>query len=138
MGSEKAWYWIAVGVLALLVSNHFAARYEGEVRCLASRSLAVIEQVSGPATHLMARAEMMLGRGDARFSQAQATLARAQSRMASVQATIARREADFARFEAGHARMEAMQEFSGAVVCPRQRLRIVIPATRVIPSSGTI
>lgn len=138
MGSEKAWYWIAVGVLALLVSNNFAARHEGEIRCLARRSLSIIEQVSGPATHLMARAEMVLGRSDARFAQAQATVARAQARMASVQATIACREAAFARLQAERDRMEAMQEFSGAVICPRRNLRIVIPEMPAIRTDGTI
>jgi hypothetical protein len=138
MGSEKAWYWIAVGVLALLVSNNFAARHEGEIRGLASRSLNILEQVSGPATHLMARAEMVLERGGGRFAQAQATLARAQSRMASVQATIACREAAFARLQAEHDRLAAIQELRGAVFCPRQNLRIVIPRMPAMRTDGTI
>ena len=138
MGSEKAWYWIALGVLALLVSNHFAARYEGEIRCLASRSLAAAEQVSGHATHFTAMAEAMLGRGDARFARAQATLARAETRVASVQAAIACREAAFARLQAERDRMTAMQELSGAVICPRQNLRIVVPELPAIQPHGTI
>jgi len=138
MGSEKAWYWIAVGVLALLVSNNFAARHEGEIRCLASRSLNIMERVSGPATHLLARTEMVLERGDGRFAQAQATLARAQSRMASVQATIACREAAFARLQAEHERLAAIQELRGAVICPRQNLRIVMPRMPAMGTDGTI
>jgi hypothetical protein len=138
MGSEKASYWIAVGVLALLVSNNFAGRHEGEFRCLASRSLAAIEQVSGHATYFTAMAETMLGRGETRFARTQTTLARAQARMESVQATIACRAAAFARLQAEHERMAAMQELGGAVICPRQNLRIVIPEMPAMGTRGTI
>jgi hypothetical protein len=127
MGSEKALYWMAVGVLALFVSNNFAARHQGEFRCLASRSLAAVEEFSGHTTRFMATAEMMLGRGESRFARTQTTLARAQARLASVQATIICREAAFARFPAQHDRIAAMQEWRSAVVCPRQNLRIAIP-----------
>src|SRR5271167_3811814 len=56
---EKAAYWIAVGVLALFVANHFASRYENEARCLTSQSLAAVEQLSGQATRVMAMTETM-------------------------------------------------------------------------------
>lgn len=138
MGSEKASYWIAVGVLALFVSNNFAARHESEIRCLASRSLAAVEQVSGHAAHFTAMAEMLLGRGDTGFARTQATLARAQARLASVQAAIDSKQAAFARLRAEHDGMAAMQEFRGAVICPRQNLRIVIPEIPPMRTDGTI
>ena len=72
---EKAAYWMAVGVLALLVSNHLAGRYEDGARRLASQSLAAVEQVSGQATRVMATAEMMLGGGQVRFVRAQNAMA---------------------------------------------------------------
>ena len=75
MGSEKAWYWIAVGALALFVGNNFAARQKDGVRCLASRSMAAVEQVSGGANRLMAMAEMMLGRGETHFARTQTAVA---------------------------------------------------------------
>jgi len=127
MGSEKALYWMAVGVLALFVSNNFGARHQGDIRCLASRSLAAVEQLSGHTTHFIAMAEMMLGRSESRFARTQTALARAQDRLASVQATFICREAAFAQLQAQHDRMAAMQEWRGVVVCPRQNLRIVIP-----------
>lgn len=115
MGSEKARYWMAVGVLALFVSNNFAARHEDEVRCLASRSVAAVEQVSGHATRLMAMAEMMLGRGEIRFVRTQTAMAGAQARLASVQSVIARHEAALARVQAGHARMVEMEQLRGRI-----------------------
>jgi hypothetical protein len=135
MGSEKAWYWIAAGVLALFVSNDFAARHQGDVRCLASRSLAALEQVSGHAPRLMAMAEMMLGRSETCFVQTQTKLARVQTRLASAQTVIASHEAAFARLQSEHARMVAMERLNRAVVCPRTDLRIVMPA---LPRDGTI
>jgi hypothetical protein len=130
MGSEKTTYWIAVGVLALLVSNNFVIRHEDGVHELASRSLAAIEQVSGHATRFMAVAEMTFGKGGARFAQTQTTLACAQTRLASVQGILASHEAALARVEAEHARISAMQQIRGPVICPRQRLRMGIQPLR--------
>jgi hypothetical protein len=90
---EKAAYWIAVGVLALFVTNHFAGRYENEARCLASQSLAAVEQVSGQATRFMAMTETMLGQGEAHFVRTQTMVACAQTRLASMQTVIASHEA---------------------------------------------
>lgn len=132
---EKAGYWMAVGVLALLVSNHFAARAGDGVRCLASRSLATVERVAGDATRFMATAETMLGRGGIGFAQTQTTLACAQTRLASVQSVMAQHEAAFARAEAERARMVALRQLRGPLVCPRERLKMVTPLTT---AAGTI
>jgi outer membrane protein TolC len=137
MGSEKAWYWIAVGVLALFVSNNLAARHEGEVRCLAGRALAAVEQVSGHASQFGAMAEMMLGRGETGFAQTQTTLARAQGRLASVQAVIAQHEAAFARIQGENDQIITMQ-LGRTLVCPRQNLRLVTPELPLIRTDGTI
>ena len=127
MVSAKAGYWIAVGVLALFVSNHVAGRYENEGRCLANRALAAVEQVSGNATGLMASAEMMLGRGETHRAGVQTRLACAQTRLTSVQAVIASHEATLARVESERVQAMALEQFRGAVVCPRQNLRMSLP-----------
>ena len=124
---EKAAYWIAVGLLALFVTNHFAGRYENEARCLTSQSLAAVEQLSGQATRFMAVTETMLGQGETHFAQTQTMVACAQTRLASMQTVIASHEAVLARVQAEHARIEALQQLRGIVVCPRQNLRIVMP-----------
>ena len=127
MAFEKVGYWIAVGVLVLVMSNNFVVRHEDDVRALASRSLAAVEQVSGHATRFMAVAEMMLDKGEARFAQTQTTLACAQTRLASVQSMLASHEAGLARIEAERARIAAMQQLGASVICPRERLKIVMP-----------
>jgi len=138
MAFEKVGYWIAVGVLALIASNNFAVRHENDVRALASRSLAAVEQISGHAARLMAVAETMLDKGGARFAQTETTLACAQTRLASVQSMLASHEASLARVEAEHARMAAMRQLGASVICPRENLRIVIPERPAMRADGTI
>jgi hypothetical protein len=127
MISAKASYWIAVGLLALFVSNHLAARYENNARCLASHSLAAVEQVSGQATRFMATAEMMFGRGETHFVRAQNAMACAQTRLASVQTILASHEAALAKVQAQRERLMDLQRLRGMIVCPRQNLRMAMP-----------
>jgi hypothetical protein len=124
---EKAAYWIAVGVLALFATNHFAGRYEDEGRRLASQSLTAVEQLSGEATRFMAMTEAMLGRGENHFDRSQTMVACARTRLASVQTVLASHEAALARVQAEHARIEALQQLRGTIVCPRQNLRMSLP-----------
>ena len=138
MASEKAWYWIAVGVLALFVSNNFLARHEGSVRCLADRSLAAVERISSHADRFVAMAEMMLGRGETGFARTQTAVARAQTRMASVEAAMARQQAACARVQAAQARMMVAERMNRAVICSRPTVRLNIPQPPRLPGDGTI
>jgi hypothetical protein len=136
MVSEKVSYWMAVGVVALVASNHFAARHGEDIRCLADRSVAAMESVAGPASRLMATAEMMVGRSETRFVRTQSVLAQAETRLASVQTEIECHEAAFARMQAEQARAVAIRELHAAVICPRANVRMVAP--RSIHTDGTI
>jgi len=127
MISAKTSYWMAVGVLALFVSNHLAGHYENEVGRFASRSIVAVEQISGQATRLMASAEMMLGGGGSRFVRAQNAMACAQTRLASVQTMLASHEAAMARVQAEHEQLVDLQQLRGTIVCPRQNLRMAMP-----------
>lgn len=138
MASEKAWYWIAVAVLAVFAINNFAARHRNEVHCLASRSLAVIEQVSGQGTRVIEMAETMLRRGEPRFDHTQLALDSVQTRLASAQCVLARHQATLAWVQAEHARMEAMQHLRSTMILPRQDLRMAIPELPSMRTDGTI
>jgi hypothetical protein len=127
MISAKAGYWMAVGILALFVSNHIAGRYVNEGRCLADRSLAAVERVSGSATRYLATVETMLGRGETHLAGVQTRLACAETRLASVQTVIASHQAAMARVEAERAQMMALEQLRGTVICPRQNLRMSLP-----------
>jgi hypothetical protein len=127
MISERAFYWIAVSVLALFAGNHLAVRHESNVQCLVSRSVAAAEHVAGSASRFMATAETLLSQSGTRFAPAQTTLACAQTRLASVQSMIAQHEAALARVQAEHARIDAMRQLTASVLCPREHLRMVTP-----------
>jgi len=135
MDSEKAWYWIALAVLAVFTANNFAVRHRDDARCVASRSVAAIEQVSSHATRVMAIAETLLGRSEARFDHSQMALAGVQARLSSAQCVLARHEAALARVQAQHSRLLAMQQLRSTVICPRQNLRMAVPQP---PPDGTI
>ena len=138
MASEKALYWIGVGLLALFVGNHVALRHPDQVRCVLHASLSGNEQWSGHASQMMAAAEMLLGQGDSTFNHAQTAVDSLQTRLASAQCAFARHQSAFARPQAEHARIEAMQQLRSQTICPRQSLRIVIPDRSSMPHDGTI
>ena len=116
---EKTAYWMAVGVLALVVSNNLASRHGLKMGSLPNRSFAAVEQVAGDATGLVGTAEEMLGRAGTHFARSQSALACLQTRLASVQSGIAQREAVLARVQARRARIVAMQQLRGTALCSR-------------------
>jgi hypothetical protein len=134
MASEKAMYWMAVGILALFMGNHLVSKYEGN--CLANKARAAVERISGQATHLMAMAEVAMGRPSTHFDRAQAAMAMAQVRMASVQTQFARQQAACARLEAGRARMIVLREMRIPVVSPR--VGLAMPRPPALPSADPI
>jgi hypothetical protein len=123
MASEKVTYWMAVGLVALFMSNHFVSKYDGN--CMANKARVAAERISGQATHLMAMAEVAMGRTSTRFDRAQAAMAMAQVQMASMQTQMARGEAACARLEAGRARMMMLREMRMPTVHPQ--LRMIMP-----------
>jgi len=135
MVPEKALYWTAVSLLALIVGNHFVVRQGDGVRSFATRSMAVIEQVPDDADRVIAKAELMLGKDGTHFASAQTKLACAQTRLASLQTVIAEHEAAFAQVQAEQAHLGAMQPLRGTAICPRERLRT---ASSRISGDGTI
>lgn len=139
MASQKALYWMAVGVLALVMGNHFANKFEGS--CLAYKVRAAAERMSGQSDHLMAVTEVMLGRTTTRFDRAQTALAMSQARLASVQTSFARRQAVCARVQAVRARMmvrEQLEQMEIPVVAPRPRVVLMIPPPPVTPDQDPI
>jgi|SRR5579863_4533465 hypothetical protein len=137
MASEKTTYWMAVGLLALFMGSHFVSRIGGN--CLASKAQVAVERVSGQATHLMAMAEVAMGRTSTRFDRAQAAMEMAQVRMASVQTQFARQQAACVRLEGSRARMvvlQQLQQIQIPVVHPR--VELMMPRTPTAPSQDPI
>jgi hypothetical protein len=138
MASEKTLYWVTVAVMAVLAGNHFANKYEGG--CITDRAVAMVQRLSGEASHLLAMGQVALGSAP-RLAGPELAMARVQSHFASMQADMARQQAACARLEAEHARMmaiEQMQHVRVRVICPRQSVRVEIPSAPVVASEGTI
>jgi hypothetical protein len=139
MASEKTTYWMAVGLLAVFMGNHFVSRIGGN--CLASKARVAVERISGQADHLMAMAEVAMGRTSTRFDRAQAVMEMAQVRMASVQTQFARQQAACARLEGSRARMmirQQLEQIDIPAVVTRPRVEMVMPRPPAAPSADPI
>jgi len=142
MNSEKATYWMAVGVLALVVGNHFATRLDGQ--CLANQAMAAVQRLSSEGSRMLAMGQLALDRGTMSVARSQASFVRMQSQFASQQTAIARQQIASARAQAQQERMMAlrqMQQLRTQVICPRQSLRIEVPRmpqVRTLPNADTI
>jgi hypothetical protein len=134
MVSEKALYWMAVGVAALFLGNSFVGG-RSLTPSVADRSMVTAQRISGQAMRYATLAQVIFGRGEAGVVQAQTATASAQARLAVVQAAMAHREAAMARIQAERIRVLASQ---GVVACPRQSLVINLPEVPVIATQGTI
>ena len=98
-------------------------------------ALALIAVLCAPLT---AMADVMLGRTATRFDCAQVAMAMTQVRLASMQNQLARGEAACIRLQASRARMIVLRQLPTPVVCPRERLEMVMPRLPAAPSADPI
>lgn len=146
MITEKAIYWMAVGLVTLVAGNHFMTRMDG--RCLANRTLEAIEQISGgPAfAAIMGNTSSQYERAQIRIVQVQSRMEAAQARFASMQSRMARQDAVCARLQTEKARAIALgqlQQLRVQVAVPSRSFRvqvpqIVIPNVRLGLSDGSL
>src|SRR6266550_7769075 len=134
MASEKAQYWMAVGVAALFLGNSFVGG-RSLTPSIADRSMATAQRISGQAMRYATFAQVIFGRSQAGFVQAQSATACAETRLAVVQTAIAHHEAALAKVQAEKIRVLANR---AAVAHPRQNLMINLPDVPVIAAEGTI
>src|SRR5437879_5252424 len=85
MNSNRGWYLVAVGVLALGIGNSLIS---DSARGFLDRAAAVADHLSAEAMRGLAVAQLMSNRGDPGWAPAQGTISRAQTRLALVQAKI--------------------------------------------------
>jgi hypothetical protein len=137
MVSEKAIYWMAVGVMGVSLGNHFVSRYDG--RCLAQRSLAAAQRLSGEASHFMAMAGVTIGRAGLPLERSESELARIQTRLATVDTVMARQQAVCARLQARRVMaLQPIEQIQLLDVCPRRPLQLSVPRPVASPRDGTI
>lgn len=99
MASDKAWYWLAAGVLALGLNG---AYQDGEfcwAHRLAERSANVVERASEAGLRYVTLAEVMLGRDAGSLERTEAALQRLQEKAACRRIEMARRRLDMAQVQ---------------------------------------
>jgi hypothetical protein len=139
MASDKGLYWIALGVLALGLSNSLVNQHTGCFRSLAARAAATAQSLSAKAMDCMAMADALLGRSQATVARTQAAVDRAQVRMAFVQTAVARRQADVVRAANESVEAIARERANRTIVrCPKKTVTVEIPQPPAIPDEGTI
>ncbi len=118
MKTEKAMYWVTLGVLALTFNPPALQRNVGDrIQAIADRAS---DQLAEKTDAVSAVA---FDRGFANFEKSQTELACAQTRLFSPQASMARRQADFARLQAARTQFIALQQTRQiSIACPRVRI----------------
>jgi len=91
MGSGKAWYWLAVGVLALGLNSEYQSGRLHWARQATDQSLALIERATDQTMHYLTLAEV-LGDNKAEFRPAHVAVARLQAKVACVRMAVSQRE----------------------------------------------
>jgi hypothetical protein len=139
MASDKGLYWIALGVLALGVSNSLVNQHTGCFRSLAVRAAAIAQNLSAKAIDRIAMGEAVLGRGQATVARTQTAMDRAQVRMAFVQTVVARRQAEIVRLQNERVQAITRERISRAIArCPRKTVTVEAPPAPTAPDDGTI
>jgi len=122
MASEKAMYWMVLGVLALSVTNGLVSEQRGWAGRLSDRSIAMVEQASK-----IAAGYVNLGTPDRENDDLNQAVS-AQVRLARVRSALGRRRAEVVRVQVQGIRARVMERGIRAVVaCPRQNLVIDLP-----------
>ena len=138
MAWEKATYWMAVGLLAVMAGNFFVNRHQEWVRDLSDQSLQVAQEVSGRAMAYVNLAEMTLGRGQTRFVRAQTRVVCVQTQLASMEVAMARSQAGLAKLASERARVEVIEQMRSRLICPRRGIAMAIPQPRPMALDDTI
>jgi hypothetical protein len=139
MASQQGWYWIGAGMLALGLTSG-TANYPGEwMRGLRDQVVATAERASAETVaHLnLARSAWCERQAPSEIRPGMA-MARVDARMASLHASLERRQAEVERVQAAKIRMINRQMRAVAVVCPRQKIVVRVPALPPAPGEGTL
>lgn len=99
MASDKAWYWLAAGVLALGLNGAYQNGEFQWAHRLACHAESFVDRGSEEALRLVAAAEVMLGRSPESLGRTEAALKKLQMRIACKRVEMARRDVDMAQVQ---------------------------------------
>jgi hypothetical protein len=92
MRPDKAWYWLAAGVLALGVNGAYQDGQLGWAHGLADRAAYLMERASERSLRLVTMAEVLLGRSPAGFGQTESALQSIQAKLVCDRVARAQRQ----------------------------------------------
>jgi hypothetical protein len=139
MASDKNMYWVALGVIALGLSNSFVSQHASCFRSVATRAAALAHNMSSRAADRVAVAEALLGRSQATVARTQTAMDRAQVRMAFVQTVVARRQAEMVRLQSERIQVITQEKVNRALArCPQKTVTVEVPPAPTAPDDGTI
>ena len=128
MASDRGWYLIAVGVLALGLSSSMLNSHPDWMRNLTDRSVASADRFSAQAERYLGMAQILLGRSEASFGPAQSMLGHMQADLGVMQADVARHQAEMARLDAANIAAISLPPMPAVrVSCPNIRVRVSQP-----------
>jgi len=147
MDSEKAMYWVTLGVLAMATISNSVTTHRGWGDGLAERSIALVSQVSERASNYAQLAGLVLGGGDDDWSNPSTAVAdlqndvqneaqneiqneiqaNIQNRLACVKRNLVLRQSELARVQAMRIRVRMLESSPRANVLSRQDLVVEVP-----------
>lgn len=92
MRSEKAWVWLAAGVMALGLNGMYQDGQLGWAHSLACRAEQYADQVTARGLQYVAMSQVMLGRSPETFGRTEAALQRLQTKAVCQRTAMAQRE----------------------------------------------
>ena len=131
MISDKALYWMALGILGLVAGNSLASRHRDWISCLSEQSLQVAQRITDGAMSAVDRGGSLYDRTDQRINQGQMVAVRLQTRLAAVQTRLASRQAALARLQADKVRMISLTAMKRGMACAQEDATVEAPAPEV-------
>jgi hypothetical protein len=92
MRSERGWYWLGAGVLALGLNGAYQDGQLSFVHRVADRASEMVARASDRGTQFVTMAEVMLGRTPVDYGKAEAAVQRIQSKVVCERVARAQRE----------------------------------------------
>jgi hypothetical protein len=143
MNSEKAWYWLAAGVLALGLCNSLAESRIGLVQGIPDQWQETSDQFTASASDQVMRildvASRLVNRDQLGMAGAELAVARVQTQVACLRNVVAERQAAAARAAAERARSKFLEESPSVrrLSCPKAPSAPVV-TVRQMPGPDTI
>jgi hypothetical protein len=124
MRTDKAWYWLAVGVLALGLNGAYQDGQLGWAHVLADRATGAVERATLRGEHFLTMAQVMLGREPRAFGRTEAAIEGIQNRIVCDRVAHAQRQMAIAQVREQLAQARVQQKMA-MVQMKMNRVRMI-------------